>query len=327
MIIVQQFTGGPWKCINEFTSAEIEFADVSAIPRLGTAMNSGVDSLFIQLGTGSIFPACDTPAAVQAVWKDFFMANDYISMIGWCAAGEAGMMASELAIGAEMLAETVLEAEGIGEWVLFILGLISMRGQKIKSGDIDISRATPPWKTGSSDIARILGNRKTSKKTLELQKLRTNSVATHSIHWMNSIPTSASSITISSWNINGGAFQHRTISPDPAGTVVHPNGTQSLGWYDGAIGFEPWSNGWIILSLPKAKVGVNIHVPGRFASIGPPPYYQIWYSGIEGNSWTTPVTDPSQRYYFPVDKVGYKITVTPQASAETLFITVNMQIS
>ena len=122
-MIIQQLTGGPWKCINEFTGAEIEFVDVTAISRLGTAMNSGVDGLFTQLETGTIFPSCDNPQSVQAVWNDFFVEDDAISIYGYGAAGEAGMEADALVEGATTLAGTVVEDAGIGEWVLLILGL------------------------------------------------------------------------------------------------------------------------------------------------------------------------------------------------------------
>lgn len=152
-------------------------------------------------------------------------------------------------------------------------------------------------------------------------------MATHSVQWMNALATSGDSITVSSWGVNGGVFQHRTISPDPPGTIVPFNSIETLGWYDGLVVGEPPSNGWIILSLPKARVGVEVHEPGRIADIGTPPYYMIYYTGIEGDTWVKPVDDPSQKYVFPTDIVGCTITVTPQATAETLFVTVTIQAS
>jgi hypothetical protein len=147
------------------------------------------------------------------------------------------------------------------------------------------------------------------------------------MQWMNSSLASAQNISVDSWAVTGGTYQHITVSPDPTGTVVLFNSFESLGWYDGAIGFEPTSDGNIILKTNKGRVGVKIHVPVRVSDIGTPPYYQVFIdtTGSTPVSWNTPVLDPSQKYTFPVDQVGYNITINPQATAETLYLTINTQ--
>jgi hypothetical protein len=151
--------------------------------------------------------------------------------------------------------------------------------------------------------------------------------ATYSITWMNSVQDSRDTITVDKWYISGGPFTHSTIVPTDAGTVISPHGFEQLGWFNNSFGGEPVTNGYLVLKTPYGFVGINIHAPARVFSIGNPPYYEVFMSstGDDELVWRNPVPNPSVKYTFPSEKVGYNITITPSASETTLFLTVNIK--
>ena len=114
---------GEWLCVDEAGVLQSTFVDVTALGRLGTALSGGTEMLLTQLTTGTIFDGMSARAEAVLWRQAFLVADSSIQIFGFGAAAEVGISSAELVAGATNLAEAVVVDEGLGPWVIAMIGL------------------------------------------------------------------------------------------------------------------------------------------------------------------------------------------------------------